>query len=130
MIFFFFMHKTAYEMRMIDWSSDVCSSYLQPVDLLVLVGDEGGSVEARALHRPAEAGRVLEILVEMGGIGEQLLRHARSEEHTSELQSLMRISYAVFCLKKKTKKVKKQTTNKSMNQSKIHNTTHNITMNI
>src|SRR3546814_7382866 len=32
---------------------------------------------------------------------------ARSEEHTSELQSLMRISYAVFCLKKKTKKKKK-----------------------
>src|SRR3546814_8234113 len=31
---------------------------------------------------------------------------ARSEEHTSELQSLMRISYAVFCLKKKTKKKK------------------------
>src|SRR3546814_6385579 len=31
------------------------------------------------------------------------LRAARSEEHTSELQSLMRISYAVFCLKKKTK---------------------------
>src|SRR3546814_7817471 len=29
--------------------------------------------------------------------------HTRSEEHTSELQSLMRISYAVFCLKKKTK---------------------------
>src|SRR3546814_8929334 len=40
--------------------------------------------------------------------------HGRSEEHTSELQSLMRISYAVFCLKKK--KQKKQpynTTNKS-----------------
>src|SRR3546814_6306580 len=34
-------------------------------------------------------------------------RHRRSEEHTSELQSLMRISYAVFCLKKK-KKTKKQ----------------------
>src|SRR3546814_2589825 len=32
--------------------------------------------------------------------------HGRSEEHTSELQSLMRISYAVFCLKKKTKKHK------------------------
>src|SRR3546814_5684676 len=31
------------------------------------------------------------------------LRQPRSEEHTSELQSLMRISYAVFCLKKKTK---------------------------
>src|SRR3546814_8170683 len=36
---------------------------------------------------------------------------ARSEEHTSELQSLMRISYAVFCLKKK----KEQTTKKSKN---------------
>src|SRR3546814_1633194 len=37
---------------------------------------------------------------------------ARSEEHTSELQSLMRISYAVFCLKKKTKKTKKKKTNR------------------
>src|SRR3546814_5012069 len=34
-------------------------------------------------------------------------RHRRSEEHTSELQSLMRISYAVFCLKKKTQKQRK-----------------------
>src|SRR3546814_10096584 len=33
--------------------------------------------------------------------GEPVIRQARSEEHTSELQSLMRISYAVFCLKKK-----------------------------
>src|SRR3546814_4055543 len=32
-------------------------------------------------------------------------RHGRSEEHTSELQSLMRISYAVFCLKKKSKHI-------------------------
>src|SRR3546814_7330821 len=37
-------------------------------------------------------------------------RHRRSEEHTSELQSLMRISYAVFCLKKKKNKQQKQTT--------------------
>src|SRR3546814_6357669 len=41
-------------------------------------------------------------------VGEALLRHTpltyRSEEHTSELQSLMRISYAVFCLKKKKNK--------------------------
>src|SRR3546814_2908261 len=36
--------------------------------------------------------------------------HARSEEHTSELQSLMRISYAVFCLKKKKKKRVQQLT--------------------
>src|SRR3546814_10242822 len=34
-------------------------------------------------------------------------RRARSEEHTSELQSLMRISYAVFCLKKKNNKTKR-----------------------
>src|SRR3546814_18240111 len=40
---------------------------LQPVDLLVLVGDEGGPVEARALPRPADAGRVLEIPVEQIG---------------------------------------------------------------
>src|SRR3546814_9429970 len=41
-----------------------------------------------------------------------LPRPARSEEHTSELQSLMRISYAVFCLKKKTqtKRIRKQQT--------------------
>src|SRR3546814_9141519 len=38
---------------------------------------------------------------------------ARSEEHTSELQSLMRISYAVFCLKKKTKNT--QSNNQSIN---------------
>src|SRR3546814_1052626 len=41
--------------------------------------------------------------------GGHILGHARSEEHTSELQSLMRISYAVFCLKKK----KKNNTDKS-----------------
>src|SRR3546814_5767345 len=34
-------------------------------------------------------------------LGHEYLRQQRSEEHTSELQSLMRISYAVFCLKKK-----------------------------
>src|SRR3546814_1740553 len=49
-----------------------------------------------------------------GIVEENAVQEARSEEHTSELQSLMRISYAVFCLKKK----KKQKT-----------TTHNITRN-
>src|SRR3546814_4174360 len=39
------------------------------------------------------------------GINESLRDMFRSEEHTSELQSLMRISYAVFCLKKKTNKI-------------------------
>src|SRR3546814_8836423 len=36
-----------------------------------------------------------------GGVGKSTITKHRSEEHTSELQSLMRISYAVFCLKKK-----------------------------
>src|SRR3546814_10640689 len=43
-------------------------------------------------------------LAAQGGDGQH--RHGRSEEHTSELQSLMRISYAVFCLKNKKKKEK------------------------
>src|SRR3546814_3097203 len=47
----------------------------------------------------------------------------RSEEHTSELQSLMRISYAVFCLKKKKKNKKEQsvTHNDSSNRNSAHN---------
>src|SRR3546814_8168735 len=45
----------------------------------------------------------------------------RSEEHTSELQSLMRISYAVFCLKKKTERIKKI----SNTSNKIPHTTNN-----
>src|SRR3546814_7540532 len=40
----------------------------------------------------------------IGNLSMSSTKSARSEEHTSELQSLMRISYAVFCLKKKTKK--------------------------
>src|SRR3546814_8346214 len=47
----------------------------------------------------------------------------RSEEHTSELQSLMRISYAVFCLKKKKKKDKKDT-NTDYKKSKNTNYQH------
>src|SRR3546814_5406339 len=52
-------------------------------------------VEAREIHQHGEA-------------GEQLHPFGRSEEHTSELQSLMRISYAVFCLQTKTQKKKKK----------------------
>src|SRR3546814_2397534 len=43
----------------------------------------------------------------------------RSEEHTSELQSLMRISYAVFCLKKKTQ-------NKNINKKDVHSTKDDV----
>src|SRR3546814_3365217 len=58
----------------------------------------------RLLHDGGYAG--LNWPVEYGGRGlpaSQQLVYLRSEEHTSELQSLMRISYAVFCLKKKKK---------------------------
>src|SRR3546814_7837257 len=48
---------------------------------------------------------ILELVLLNPGIGHGALAE-RSEEHTSELQSLMRISYAVFCLKKKNKKTK------------------------
>src|SRR3546814_7055893 len=53
------------------------------------------------LHDPVGTFRCLDAALEPGGF--LLTNVARSEEHTSELQSLMRISYAVFCLKKKTK---------------------------
>src|SRR3546814_6640527 len=62
--------------------------------------DEVGEVRAREARRAARDHPRLDIGRE---------RH-RSEEHTSELQSLMRISYAVFCLKKKKTPRKKQNT--------------------
>src|SRR3546814_8801017 len=60
----------------------------------------------------------------------------RSEEHTSELQSLIRISYAVFCLKKKKKISKKQnthnlyTTSQYINHSDNHNNSQHYTNDI
>src|SRR3546814_4028481 len=119
-------------MRSSDWSSDVCSSDLQPLEpcrdlreQLVADGvpqrivDRLEAVEVDHQQRAARFGldRVLqragEILVEAEAVGQAgeivVARHlgdlfgGRSEEHTSELQSLMRISYAVFCLKKKNK---------------------------
>src|SRR3546814_8444414 len=111
-------------MRISDWSSDVCSS-----DLPRCIVEKGGHLIA-ARPRPA-AGAAIGEDDEPGGDGHDkhayqrldqiFLQHdthrifsqlgvqARSEEHTSELQSLMRISYAVFCLKKTTKKNKHNT---------------------
>src|SRR3546814_10518419 len=63
-----------------------------------------GAIFFRGNRGAAIDGQVLAVQLALGyrpfGIAVQG-RHARSEEHTSELQSLMRISYAVFCLKKK-----------------------------
>src|SRR3546814_3497591 len=119
--------NTAYEMRISDWSSDVCSS-----DLVQQLGWHGEAVDAHRLQVPAgRAGVVLlqpdqQGAVAMGGDGgarqdgrlarahhvlergavlldagtrlvladEGAEHQTRSEEHTSELQSLMRISYA------------------------------------
>src|SRR3546814_7094277 len=49
---------------------------------------------------------------------------SRSEEHTSELQSLMRISYAVFCLKKKKKKPKEKSKSNNKDQIPVNVTVH------
>src|SRR3546814_3301019 len=78
----------------------------------------GGGGERAACHcGPGRAARLCAVAaaagVAVGGSSHALRRGgagkpARSEEHTSELQSLMRISYAVFCLKKKNKNKKKQ----------------------
>src|SRR3546814_7710430 len=130
-------------MRIIDWSSDVCSSDLaflaekvlgnvvasgvKVLVLAVIVGI-GSGLSAQFQVHPAEpsidhalvimlASLTLLALGIFGpGIATGLVSGApqlgagamagRSEEHTSELQSLMRISYAVFCLKKKKHKNK------------------------
>src|SRR3546814_10762889 len=62
------------------------------------------SAMAAALTWQSLQSRVTPYVVEVDRLGEaRAVAPARSEEHTSELQSLMRISYAVFCLKKKKK---------------------------
>src|SRR3546814_4990878 len=109
-------------MRISDWSSDVCSSdlVLDEVEPHFLVDDHlDGDGAAHAFFGGRGDGFVVGVGVQAVAVVEQgvqglqggadvveldLLRvqgAARSEEHTSELQSLMRISYAVFCLKKK-----------------------------
>src|SRR3546814_8255413 len=134
-MFFFFKLKTAYEMRISDWSSDVCSSDLVLVTRPAAQADAlCGLLEARAatvlrlplhsiepLRQPAAAARTLAqmrnadawIFTSVNAVAHAqrldagvwprtiAVGAARSEEHTSELQSLMRISYAVFCWKKK-----------------------------
>src|SRR3546814_10373960 len=79
-------------------------SYLESVEVDAgIVDPDLLRIDAHARHRPAHRVRHRE---QPGGIVGGALHHlprapARSEEHTSELQSLMRNSYAVFCLKKK-----------------------------
>src|SRR3546814_4396468 len=125
-LFFFFKQKTAYEMRISDWSSDVCSSDLslqthfslhsiRSKDLSPISKRSSSCVlrlnttltalftrwRRSPIKKTSETYRELRV-------GQSHIsfppNEERSEEHTSELQSLMRISYAVFCLKKKQNK--------------------------
>src|SRR3546814_9074627 len=110
-------------MRISDWSSDVCSSDLIP-DTQNYIDfshqrEAGFPIDAKEIffdqmeyiaRNARSAGGDIVFATAVGDIwqhGSKPIdaKHAamRSEEHTSELQSLMRISYAVFCLKKKNK---------------------------
>src|SRR3546814_8602260 len=108
-MFFFFKQKTAYELRISDWSSDVCSS-----DLSTRSAAKGKRGSGRAfswsllfwegwtaVHTPPSPAAARNGSFRASGYHRRTVTGPRSEEHTSELQSLMRISYAVFCLKKK-----------------------------
>src|SRR3546814_3954140 len=98
-------------MRISDWSSDVCSSDLD--DIAVPRVTIGARVPVQRQRRlririarvqvllPALVGLLLRLRHRGGIRGHPVGLRRRSEEHTSELQSLMRLSYAVFCLKKK-----------------------------
>src|SRR3546814_9772908 len=128
-VFFFFKQKTAYEMRISDWSSDVCSSYLvrpsrqcqklyqavlehdramryqrsfRPPDFglpFVLGRDQQHAVRIfpiQAQHKLGELARLDKIVVAAAILAPFGVLVATTEigRHTSELQSLMRISYA------------------------------------
>src|SRR3546814_2000400 len=101
-------------MRISDWSSDVCSSDLGPRNPRWRDGETIRFSRTKARHLLLSQGRHtrlhnrsqgfhrIERRIRPGGRGAAGCEQGfRSEEHTSELQSLMRISYAVFCLKKK-----------------------------
>src|SRR3546814_7373113 len=140
MVFIVYKQKTAYEMRISDWSSDVCSSDLSAErarllspSITPLLPRRSASrarspfstwAASRISHSSAAIkksshlipGRAMgcsilpsknEVLGDMMMAERWPRAERRSEEHTSELQSLMRISYAVFCLKKKKKTNKK-----------------------
>src|SRR3546814_10115148 len=112
-------------MRISDWSSDVCSSDLGRWDLVkeqhtrsgafvsvrtditerkraeLALRDQESRLEQALAERTAQIKGILANIAQ--GVTVTAPDLTRSEEHTSELQSLMRISYAVFCLKKKHK---------------------------
>src|SRR3546814_2354032 len=88
-----FGHRFARMLARIKPDLRVAAAHFEAVDRLAF---EAGA-EAAMSHALAFGGPGDEVVVALHRVG----REIRSEEHTSELQSLMRISYAVFCLKKK-----------------------------
>src|SRR3546814_2191641 len=105
-------------MRISDWSSDVCSSDLsqalalgepQPPDAAERAL-RGHLVHADRARGPAIGKAEAVEFVEHPRHRPGRKAGDRSEEHTSELQSLMRISYAVFCLKNKKKQLDSENT--------------------
>src|SRR3546814_2500577 len=109
-------------MRISDWSSDVCSSDLFAVrraldrglslgyldaQLRLRFGDDQPNAVKTIIDTSRDPVTLERLRTELDAMAPQLVGRDgdgdRSEEHTSELQSLMRISYAVFCLKKKKK---------------------------
>src|SRR3546814_6338008 len=113
-------------MRISDWSSDVCSSDLRGIGPAYEDKVARRGIRVADLHYPEQLAEKLrsamdyhnfvltrylgadavdyqQVLDEALAFAEYVepMKYDRSEEHTSELQSLMRISYAVFCLKKK-----------------------------
>src|SRR3546814_4528391 len=121
-------------MRISDWSSDVCSSDLTAFEanhpgLARIAGSCESVLNRRPCLESPDFGyetawkrrwlAAVAVAVDMGivdlDVGQPLATpENRSEEHTSELQSLMRISYAVLCLKKKNTKRKMTTKNHSV----------------
>src|SRR3546814_6388674 len=113
-------------MRISDWSSDVCSSDLpkkpvagvETIEINLTSDDDVATAMAEVRQRVGNRiASVIHLAAYYDTTGEENPKYdavtvqgtrrlldqlkMRSEEHTSELQSLMRISYAVFCLKKK-----------------------------
>src|SRR3546814_9184918 len=133
LVFFFYKRKTPYELRISDWSSDVCSSDLTSdggagrssnretaaaasITWMRLLQWRLPAVACSALRRrksrpgpysPDSRSTVADCAY-CAALASASSNTRRSEGHTSELQSLMRTSYAVSCLKKN-----KNTTSKS-----------------
>src|SRR3546814_2461671 len=135
-VFFFFKQRTAYELRISDWSSDVCSSDLFQGHLRSFIndafvyppcqtltrwrGNRRGAISITSIRMSSPGRAYFAASVRAAAATRDRRRSsmaksrsaalvraltsikARSEEHTSELHSLIRISYAVFCLIKNT----------------------------